>query len=340
MRARREPVHCAVVASTRSRRIAFYTRPAPRRLASSASADYGAGAEPDWREVDWPSHVHDTNLLGGRVRYLDIGTGAGTPIVLVHGLASCWQIWLETIPALSRHRRVVAVDLPGFGGSEMPVEPISITRYAHLVDALCDELGLGPVSLVGHSMGGFTGADLALQHPERVERLVLISAAGVSHNEVEPRLNAAMLTLIQAARPRGSQQRHVIKRPNLRHAAFAMLARHPLRIAPDLLYEQLIRFPGRGLLDAFTAITSYDFRGRLKDIACPTLIIHGRCDAIVPVADATEYEREIPNARKLLLDDTGHCPTLERPRWLNEELERFLELRAPARVRRRRRAVK
>src|SRR5919202_6123052 len=77
-------------------------------------------------------------------------------------------------------RRVVALDLPGFGFSEMPDDEMSISGFGRCVNAVCDELDLGEVVLVGNSMGGFTGAETAIQFPQRVERLVLVSAAGVT----------------------------------------------------------------------------------------------------------------------------------------------------------------
>jgi len=104
---------------------------------------------------------------------------AGPPLVLIHGHGGRWRNWLENIPALSRDRRVVALDLPGFGDSEMPVEDISISGYARVVDRLCERLGLGPVAMAGNSMGGFVAAELAVAFPERVEHLVLATPAGM-----------------------------------------------------------------------------------------------------------------------------------------------------------------
>ena len=138
--------------------------------------DYGLPAEPSWREVDWPSQVRRLTIDDASVAYVDDGAGAGPPLVLIHGHGGRWRNWLENIPALSRDRRVVALDLPGFGDSEMPVEDISISGYARVVDRLCERLGLGPVAMAGNSMGGFVAAELAVAFPERVEHLVLVDA--------------------------------------------------------------------------------------------------------------------------------------------------------------------
>ena len=96
-----------------------------------AGDDYGTPAEPDWREIDWSQYVHQVDIAGRSVNYCDYGSSADglRPIVLVHGLAACWQCWLEQIPRLAAEgRRVIALDLPGFGASEMPAERIAAPR--------------------------------------------------------------------------------------------------------------------------------------------------------------------------------------------------------------------
>jgi pimeloyl-ACP methyl ester carboxylesterase len=288
-----------------------------------ASSDYGQSAEPNWRDVPWLDHVHDVTVRGRSVHYVEMGEGK--PVVLIHGLGSRWQIWIETIPTLAREYRVIALDLPGFGSSQMPEEEISISLFADTVDALCEELDTGPAAIVGHSMGGHTAAELALRHPQRVERLVLLGAAGVSTSDVLPQLGLAFLTGLQLVAPKHpTAQLRMLRRPKLRHALFASIVRHPLRIDPAVLYEQMRGFPKEALVPSFAAITGYDFRERLEEIEAPTLIMHGREDALVPLADATEYERHLHNSRTVIFDDTGHCPNIERPRRFNEELLRFL----------------
>lgn len=300
-------------------------RPASRRTAASAGEDYGAGNRPDWRGVNWRAHLHDAQVLGRQVRYVDYGRGDDAPVVFIHGLSGRWQNWLENIPKVAEQRRVVALDLPGFGSSQMPEEKTSITLYARVVDALCEQLGLGEVALVGNSMGGFTAAEIALRHPARVERMVLVSAAGISIAELWPVPVRLALSLIGGRTPAsGPHRRAVIARPLARHIAFGGIVRHPSRIAPDLLYEQICGMGTKGLLPALDALTSYDLRGDLRAIDCPTLIVHGSDDMLVPIADASEFERSIAGSRTLILDDTGHMPMIERPQSFNAELLAFL----------------
>src|SRR5438034_2452832 len=136
-------------------------RPAVPWSARRAGDDYGAHDDPDWRAIDWREHLRDVELDGRRVRYVDLGSGDGPPIVLVHGLAGNWQNWLENLPRLARERRVVAPDLPGFGESDRPAERISMSGYGRAVDELCEHLGLGEVVVVGNSRGGVGGGETA-----------------------------------------------------------------------------------------------------------------------------------------------------------------------------------
>lgn len=294
-------------------------------MAADAGEDYGAGAEPDWRQVAWGAHLHEATVMARGVRYVDIGAGGDAPIVFIHGLSGRWQNWLENIPFFARERRVVALDLPGFGGSEMPAERSSITLYARVVDELCEQLGIASAVLVGNSMGGFTAAEVALRHPSRVARMVLVSAAGISIAELAPAPVRAAVAVFGARTPRSSRARRaMIARPRTRQLAFGSVMRHPSRIAPDLLYEQICGMGTAGLLAAFDALTSYDIREDLRTITAPTLIVHGREDMLVPLADASEFERQIPGSRTVIFDDTGHVAMLERPRSFNAELLAFL----------------
>ena len=109
---------------------------------------------------------------------MDIGSGDEHPIVFIHGLGGQWQNWLENIPRFAQDRRVIVLDLPGFGLSPMPAEEISIEYYGRVVADMCDQLDLGPCVVVGNSMGGYIASELAIKHPELVERLMLVSAAG------------------------------------------------------------------------------------------------------------------------------------------------------------------
>jgi pimeloyl-ACP methyl ester carboxylesterase len=247
-------------------------------------------------------------------------------VVFVHGLGGQWQNWLENIPRVAQERRVVALDLPGHGCSEMPREEISISSYGRCVDALCDRLELGEVVLVGNSMGGFVSAETAIRFPERVDRLVLVSAAGITSADLKRSPGPVILRIGGALATYGAaRHRKIAARPLLRHLALALVARHPSRLAPDLAYEGLMKGVGKpGFDDAMRATLGYDFRDRLPEIRCPTLIVWGDKDVVLPAEDADEFERLIPNSRKVVLADTGHIPQVERPRAFNDCLLEFV----------------
>ena len=306
-------------------------RPALLRAARLADDGYGATAQPDWREVNWRSHLHSIDIDGGHVNFVDIGSGEDRPVVFVHGLGGAWQNWLENIPRAAQERRVIAVDLPGFGQSEMPLEQISIQGYGRFIEKFCDRLGLGEVVMVGNSMGGFITAEVAIQHPERVERLVLVSAAGLSITNLRRR---PVQTWGRAAAAVGgwgaAHLRATIVRPRLRHLALGYVVRHPTRLRADLCWELMAGAGRPGFLDALNALLDYDFRDRIGDIRCPTLIVWGAEDMLVPVEDASEFERLIPNASKVIFEDTGHVSMIERPEAFNGVLMEFLAEERPA----------
>src|SRR5918994_926877 len=131
-----------------------------------------------WMSIDWPAMTRRLVIEGREVNVVDSG-GSDKPVMLfVHGLSGTWQNWLLNIPAFLDTHRVIAPDLPGFGESPMPREKISIQGYARILDELLDALGVDSAVVVGNSMGGFVAAELALSFSTRVERLVLVSAAG------------------------------------------------------------------------------------------------------------------------------------------------------------------
>ena len=304
------------------------TRQAPPSAAGRADPGYGATAEPDWRETDWQNHLRWAEVENARMNYVDLGKGDGPPIVFIHGLSGSWQNWLENLPYFARKRRCIAMDLPGFGYSDMPREKISVRGYARQVDALCEQLDLGPCIVVGNSMGGFVTAEMGIRHPDRVERACLVAAAGISITNLRrrPVLTAARVVGALGAAS-AAQSRFMVARPRLRWAFTNFVFRHPSRIAPDLMWEQ-VRGAGKpGLVDALDALTSYDFRERLPEIKAPALIIWGDSDMLVPVKDAEEFERLIPESRTVILEDTGHVPMLERPRKFNELLDELIEER-------------
>jgi pimeloyl-ACP methyl ester carboxylesterase len=294
---------------------------------------YGSPGRSEWLDIDWRSHLRSITVHGSRVNYVELGTGA--PLVFVHGLAGCWQNWLENIPQFARSRRVIAVDLAGFGESELPQEDISIPGYGRFIDSFLGEIGVERAVVVGNSMGGFISAETAISHPSRVEKLVLVNAAGgPTLREWNDRHGASFMRALRMFQPVVAaglaRRKSLVRRPGLRKMLLFKVAAHPDRLAPELCYEVASGGGKPGFFDALKAITEYDFWERIPQIRCPTLIVWGRNDEIVPVADAFEYEGLIPDARTVIFDDTGHVPMLERPLAFNRVLGEFLNGAASA----------
>ncbi len=299
-------------------------RPEATPLEPDAGPDTYGNPDPEWLRIDWRSHLRTARVVGTTVNYVELGEGP--PVLLIHGISGCWQNWLENVPYLARRHRVVALDLPGFGYSPMPDWDLSIAAYSRLVHDFCERLGLAQVAVVGSSMGGFIAAEATIREPERIARLVLVSAAGVSHARMrrEPALTAGRMAA--AAAPYALRLQELsIRRPRLRRLVLEGVFHDPLALRPELVWEFV--HPGirsEGFLDALEALIGYDYLHRLPEIEVPTLVVWGRQDRVVPAADATEYNRLIPNSRLVVFDRCGHIPQAERPARFNSLVERFL----------------
>jgi pimeloyl-ACP methyl ester carboxylesterase len=294
----------------------------------AADDAYGPQGRSAWLDVDWSAHLHWAALSAGAVNYVDIGEGPA--LVFIHGLAGSWQNWLENIPHFARSHRVIAMDLPGFGASPLPVEKISIKGYAAVVDELLDGLGIERAVVVGNSMGGFIGAELAIEFATRIERLVLVSAAGLTTVEMH---NERMLGLLRAGENVlafgsgwfAARSDRFSRRPGLRKALMLMVAAHPEQLPAPLIAEQ-VRGSGKpGFMDALEALGTYPLQDRLERIEAPTLVVWGELDRLVPLRDADRFVEAIgPNARKLVYADTGHVAMFERPARFNADVDAFI----------------
>ncbi len=302
-----------------------------RELAAStigrpgADPTYADGDDATWMEVDWPSLTRSLVVMGRRMSVVDTG-GDEPPLLFLHGLGGLWQNWLLNIPAFMDSHRVVAPDLPGFGRSEAPAGKVSIHGYGRIVDALCKELGLREVAVVGNSMGGFIGAELAHAFSTRVRRLVLVSAAGLSveHLWREPLLVGARAFGVLTTRA-GLRSEPIVRRARLRRLFLQPIVRYPEKLSGPLAMELVAGSGSTGFMPAFEAVLNHSFRDHLGDIEVPVLIVWGRNDVLVPVADAFEFERLIgDNARAVIFEDTGHLSMLERPSRFNALLRDFL----------------
>ncbi len=334
--------------------MSVFLRTEPATPGSPPPAAERSRARAPWLGIDWREHQRWISVDGEAVNVIDLGPGAppasgsdgahgrsspqdaaqespvGEPLVFVHGLSGSWPNWLEQLPVFAAEHRVVALDLPGFGHSPMPSKEITISGYARLLNRLFDELGLGAAAVVGNSMGGFIGAELAIAFPQRVERLVLVSAAGISTYR-DPRTQRAIPVLRRVGRVTAasaawvaSKSDAVALRPRLREVTLNLVVAHPSALPATLAAEQLRGAGKPGFIQALQAVIDYDVRERLPEIACPTLIVWGEHDRLISVRDADVFADLIPNSRKVLFPDTGHMAMLERPDEFNALLSDFL----------------
>src|ERR671921_458133 len=257
-----------------------------------------------WRAVRWAQQACTVDVGPDRLAYVELGTG-DLPVLFLHGLGGNWTAWLETLPAVARRHRVIAVDLPGFGKSPPASDGISIPGYSRTIERFCDEIGLERFLLVGNSLGGWVAADLTLRLPARVQGLVLIDAAGIVPTRAE---RAKAVTLMRGAAlgaPLAPRFRRAIaSRRRLRSMALKYTIADPAGIAADIVYMALPEAPDPGFEPAFTAARrswSEAWCDQLTEIDCPTLILWGERDSMLPVRHAREYARRIRGSRLLVL---------------------------------------
>lgn len=302
---------------------------------------YGSGPDPAWLHVDWREHQRWVTVAERPVNVVDLGPRDAPVLLFVHGHSACWQHWLEQLvgpDGFAEHFRCVAVDLPGFGRSPMPDGPVSIEAYGRTLDAVCDALDITAACVVGNSLGGFVAAELAISFPARVERLVLVAAAGLAGKYIglptafirHPGAVRAGQVLFGLGGVPDAMSRALARRARGRKATLGFVVTRADELHPALVHELVHGGTGRpAAAPAAVDLATYDFRARVPEIACPTLIVWGDRDYLVPVSCSGEYEQAIPDARRVVYEQTGHLPMIERPARFNADLRAFLREEPP-----------
>lgn len=275
-----------------------------------------------WREIAWAPHVHDAEVLGRRLRYVDYGDGP--TLLLIHGLGGSWQTWLENVPELGRSHRVLAVDLPGFGGSDVLPPGAPLDAHVDVLAALLDALGISEATLCGHSLGGLVTGRFALLRADMVRALVLVCAGGIA---IGPRRLSAIahsFTAFNAVFARPPVTRAVARRARLRRALLSRFTKDPSSLSPHLTAEIVPLMAAPGFADAVVAGARTAAEPGVEEVTAPTVLLWGRHDRILPVAGAHELARRMPDARVVVLDEAGHCPMFECPDEFNTAVLDFL----------------
>jgi pimeloyl-ACP methyl ester carboxylesterase len=261
-------------------------------------------------------------------------SGSGAPLVLVHGIATDRHIWDLVVPLLARSRRVVTLDLPGFGQSQ-PVEPgFDLERVAARIASGLAGRGLsGPVDLVGHSLGGGVAITLAALRPRLVGRLILVAPAGMRPLPAPiSRLLASSADAALSARRRAVSLTEVAWG---RRLLLAMTAADGAGLPPTLARQMVEASATAQRTEAALAtITSSDLRPILANVAAPLGVIWGEADRTIPLRTLDEVTGARPDARVIRLPDAGHVPMVEQPVRFTDALELLLrELPAAPRQR-------
>ena len=241
-------------------------------------------------------------------------------MVLVHGFGSSLYTWKDVIPALAASHDVLALDLPGFGGSDQPAD-LSFEDLPRSVLGLMDRLGIERASLVGNSMGGATAALVAAESPGRVGALVLIDAAGFDMGPSQrPRLVRFAMSPAGSVIARLPGKRLVVE------ASLRQVFHDAAHVTPERVSEYLAAarrpgtFPAMRSLGASLADRAAVVSQALPRIGAPTLVLWGDDDRWIEIAHADRFVAAIPGARKVVIPSCGHVPQEEKP----DEVARLL----------------
>ncbi len=236
-----------------------------------------------------------------------IAHGQGKPLLLVHGLGSSWNAWRTILNGLGREREVIAIDLPGHGGSTKTVGDASVAGLAATVLGYMDAAGIDRAHLVGHSLGGAIAVEIAGQAPDRVAALTLIAPAGLG-TEISEKFIEGFI-----GESRARKLRPVLE----------MLVANPEMVTADMV-EEVLKFKRLdGALDALRAVADANFSGgaqkhsvreALADIKVPVGIVWGEGDRILPAAHGEGLPETVVVTR---IAGAGHIPHMEKAAEVN-----------------------
>ncbi len=251
---------------------------------------------------------------GCSLHYEDYGQGA--PLLLLHGLGSSGLDWEYQVPAFrAAGYRVITLDLRGHGRSDKPRERYSMRMFSADVEALIDHLHLGPVHLVGLSMGAMVGFQLAVDQPHLLKSLCIVNSG--------PQVKVRGANDVWQWFKRWSLAR-VMSMQTLGQALGKLLFPQPGQA--DLrrkIAERWARNDKRAYLASFDAIVGWGVQERLSRITCPVLVISADRD-YTPVAVKQAYVKLMPDARLVVIDHSRHATPLDQPEAFNRTVLEFI----------------
>jgi pimeloyl-ACP methyl ester carboxylesterase len=252
-------------------------------------------------------------VFGQKIQYLEAGTGP--TVILLHGLGGSAQAWGLNTAAFAEKYHVIVPDQIGFGKSDKPLVNYRVRTYVDFLDEFCKQLKIERATLVGSSMGGWIGAMFTASFPDRVDKLVLVDAAGYKPPKdfdtrtligLNPSTREGMKTLIAKV----FYNKAFLTDVAVDRAIAARLAAGD-GYTINSLTESIIR--GEDFLDEI-----------VKTIKRPTLIIWGRQDGLVSLADGERFNKDIAGSKMIVFEQCGHVPNTEKPGEFNAAVLKFL----------------
>jgi 3-oxoadipate enol-lactonase len=250
-------------------------------------------------------------------------SGVGTPVLLLHGLGSSGRDWELVAPGLAAHHRVLVPDVRGHGRSGKPAGTYGVPLFARDIAAFCDRLGLTRVHVVGLSMGGMIGFQLAVDRPELVRSLTIVNSGP------DMVLRTVRMRLALAAR--------VLMLKYLGPRRFARVLAPKLFPKPEQaeLRRKVEDAIGANDPDAYQRATrgliGWSVLERLKEVSCPVLVLASDRD-YTPLSAKKAYVDLLANARLQVVTDSGHASPMDQPGQIAEAVKGFLrEAEGPAR---------
>ena len=274
-------------------------------------------------------------LHGECLYYADAGQGPA--ILFVHGLLGSHGDWEQSVRELRADHRAVAPDLYGHGASAKPRGDYSLGAHAATLRDLLDHLGIGSVTLVGHSLGGGIVLQFAYLFPERVEGIVLVSSGGLGR-ELSLLLRAAVLPGAEWVLPlltsdwvrdRGSSVGGALARIGVHGGGDVTKAWRALGSLHDAESRRAFLATTRAVIDVRgQAVTAGERLALLADV--PTLLVWGARDHLIPSWHAVLAQQAIPGSRVEIFEHAGHFPHLDEPERFAGLIRRFISQRPAA----------
>ncbi len=236
--------------------------------------------------------------------------GKGSPIVFIHGWMEDHSMWNSQTEYFSKNYRVFAYDQRGHGRSNKPKKGYSIKTLSDDLYNFTQKLNIGKFTLVGHSLGGMAAMMFALEHPEKVSKLVLVSTGAKSATSMRIMLWVLIHALPYSIFADGSVDFKYYKpSKQIKAEAVDRSLRTPKYAACECLKE---------------FCTNYDIRDRVSSIKVPTLIIVGDKDTSTPIVMSRYLRREIAGSKLAIIPDSKHMPMIDRAEMVNEVIGEFL----------------